>query len=163
MTCTATRAGQVIIADKNYYGHDFEAALAAAGLVLLRPARKGEPERRGRQFFKPLRQIIESVNDTFKGQLDLERHGGHTAPGVLARILQRILALNRRHLAQRPRQPTHHALADRLRPLTPQRGARADVRWRPTFDPPGPCCATRRDRPSHVLRGDEYVHHRHRP
>src|SRR5262249_20580427 len=36
---TARRAGQVIIADKNYYGHDFEAALAAAGLVLLRPAR----------------------------------------------------------------------------------------------------------------------------
>ena len=90
---TARRAGQVIIADKNYYGHDFEAALAAAGLVLLRPARKGEPERPGRQFFKPLRQIIESVNDTFKGQLDLERHGGHTTPGVIARILQRILAL----------------------------------------------------------------------
>jgi hypothetical protein len=45
------------------------------------------------QFFKPLRQIIESVNDTFKGQLDLERHGEHTMPGVLARILQRILAL----------------------------------------------------------------------
>jgi hypothetical protein len=77
----------------DYYGHDFEAALAAAGLVLLRPARKGEPERRGRQFFKPLRQIIESVNDTFKGQLDLERHGGRTTHGVLARILQRILAL----------------------------------------------------------------------
>jgi Transposase DDE domain len=38
---TARRAGQVIIADMNYYGHDFEAALAAAGLVLLRPARKG--------------------------------------------------------------------------------------------------------------------------
>jgi hypothetical protein len=90
---TAGRAGQVIIGDKNYYGRDFEAALAAAGLVLLRPARKGEPERCGRQFFKPLRQIIESVNDTFKGQLDLERHGGHTTPGVLTRILQRILAL----------------------------------------------------------------------
>lgn len=72
----AGRAGQVIIAGKNYYGHDFEAALAAAGLVLLRPAPKGEPGRRGNQFFKPLRQIIESVNDTFKGQLDLERHGG---------------------------------------------------------------------------------------
>jgi hypothetical protein len=72
---------------------DVEAALAAAGLVLLRLARKGEPERRGRQCFKPLRQIIGSVNDTFKGQPDLERHGGHTPPGVLARILRRILAL----------------------------------------------------------------------
>jgi hypothetical protein len=92
-TLTSGRARQVIIGDKNYYGHDFETGLAAAGLVLLRPARKGEPERPGRQFFRPLRQIIESVNDTFKGQLDLERHGGHTPPGVLTRVLQRILAL----------------------------------------------------------------------
>jgi hypothetical protein len=90
---TAGRTGQVIIGDKNYYGQDFEAALAGAGLVLLRPARKGEPERPGACFFRPLRQIIESVNDTFKGQLDLERHGGHTTPGVLTRVLQRILAL----------------------------------------------------------------------
>jgi hypothetical protein len=90
---TAGRAGQVIIGDKNYYGHDFEAALADGGMRLLRPARKGENERPGAQFFKPLRQIIESVNDTFKGQLDLERHGGHTPAGVFARVLQRILAL----------------------------------------------------------------------
>ena len=92
-TLLAGRAGQVIIGDKNYYGHDFEAALAGAGLVLLRPARKGEDQRPGARFFRPLRQVIESVNDTFKGQLDLERHGGHTTPGVLARVLQRILAL----------------------------------------------------------------------
>jgi hypothetical protein len=89
----AGRAGQIIIGDKNYYGRDFETTLAGAGLVLLRPARKGEPARPGTGFFKPLRQIIESVNATFKGQLDLERHGGHTRPGVLARILQRVLAL----------------------------------------------------------------------
>jgi DDE family transposase len=85
--------GQILIGDKNYYGRDFEAALAAEGATLLRPARKGERERPGASFFKPLRQIIESVNDTFKGQLDLERHGGHTPPGVLTRVLQRILAL----------------------------------------------------------------------
>jgi Transposase DDE domain len=89
----AARPGQVIIGDKNYYGRDFEAALAAAGLRLLRPARKGEPERAGTEFFKPLRQVIESVNETLKGQLDLERHGGHTPQGVTARVLQRILAL----------------------------------------------------------------------
>ena len=47
----------------------------------------------GAQFFKPLRQIIESVNDTLKGQLDLERHGGHTPQGVTVRVLQRLLAL----------------------------------------------------------------------
>lgn len=89
----AGRARQIIIADKNYYGHDFEATLADGRICLLRPARKGEPERPGRRFFKPLRQIIESVNDTLKGQLDLERHGGHTPLGVLARVVQRILAL----------------------------------------------------------------------
>jgi hypothetical protein len=88
----AGRPGQVIIGDKGYYGRDFETALAA-GFTLLRPARKGEPEPAGRQYFKPLRQVIESVNDTLKGQLDLERHGGRTVDGVTVRILQRILAL----------------------------------------------------------------------
>jgi hypothetical protein len=57
----------------HYYGRDFETTLAGAGICLLRPARKGEPARPGTRFFKPLRQIIESVNQTFKGQLDLER------------------------------------------------------------------------------------------
>jgi hypothetical protein len=65
---TAGRGGQVIIADKHYYGRDFEATLAGGGIRLLRPARQGEPARPGTRFFKPLRQIIESVNDTFKGQ-----------------------------------------------------------------------------------------------
>jgi hypothetical protein len=36
---------------------------------------------------------MESINQTFKGQLDLERHGGHTPVGVTGRVLQRILAL----------------------------------------------------------------------
>ena len=67
--------------------------MAEAGIRLLRPARKGEPPRAGAGLFKPLRQIIESVNDTFKGQLDLEQHGGHTPGGVITRVLQRILAL----------------------------------------------------------------------
>ena len=40
---TAGRDGQIIIADKNYYGHDFEAALADGRICLFRPARKGEP------------------------------------------------------------------------------------------------------------------------
>jgi hypothetical protein len=63
------------------------------GLRLLRPARKGEPEHPGAGLFKPLRQIIESINQTFKAQLDLERHGGHTPAGVTVRALQRIQAL----------------------------------------------------------------------
>jgi Transposase DDE domain len=89
----SARTDQTLIADKNYFGHDFEAAVTDAGVRLLRPTRKGERERPGARFFKPLRQIIESINDTFKGQLDLERHGGRTPTGVWVRVLQRILAL----------------------------------------------------------------------
>ena len=84
---------QTVIGDKNYYGAAFEAELAGTGIELLRPARKGEPARTGERFFKPLRQVIESINDTLKGQLDLEAHGGRTAAGVCARVAQRILAL----------------------------------------------------------------------
>lgn len=88
-----SRPGQTLIADKHYFGHQFEHDLTAAGLRLLRPARKGEPERADQRFFRPLRQTVESIFDTTKGQLDLERHGGHTPAGVLIRILQRLLAL----------------------------------------------------------------------
>ncbi len=89
----AARPGQVLLADKNYYGHQFERLLGELGLRLLRPARKGEATQAGAGLFKPLRQLIESVNQTFKGQLDLERHGGRTGVGVAVRVLQRILAL----------------------------------------------------------------------
>ncbi|USX56236.1 IS982 family transposase [Lentzea sp. HUAS12] len=89
----ADRQGQTLIADKHYYGRDFEHALRTAGIVLLRQARKGEAPRPGARLFKPLRQTIESINQTFKGQLDLERHGGRTRAGVIVRVLQRILAL----------------------------------------------------------------------
>jgi hypothetical protein len=88
-----SRNRQIMIGDKNYFGAQFEATLPEAGIELLRPARKGETERPGARFFKPLRQVIESINDTFKGQLDLERHGGRTKAGVIARVWQRILAL----------------------------------------------------------------------
>jgi hypothetical protein len=87
------RRGQVVIADKNYYGREFEATLRDAGLGLLRPARKGEQPRPGDRFFRPLRQTIESIFDTAKGQLDLEAHGGHTIAGVAVRVYQRLLAL----------------------------------------------------------------------
>jgi len=85
--------GQVLIGDKNYFGRDFETDLADAQIQLLRPARKGEPDRAGARFFKPLRQVIESIIDTLKGQLDLERHGGRTTAGVIVRVWQRLLAL----------------------------------------------------------------------
>jgi hypothetical protein len=87
------RPEQTLIADKGYRRASFETELNAAGITLIRPALKTEPDRPGRRILKALRQIIESINQTFKAQLDLERHGGRTRPGVCARILQRILAL----------------------------------------------------------------------
>jgi hypothetical protein len=72
---------------------EFEAALASGGFCLLRPARHGELARPGARFLRPLRQVIESVNATFKGHLDLERRRGHTPAGVITRVMQRVLAL----------------------------------------------------------------------
>jgi hypothetical protein len=85
--------GQTLTGDKNYFGRAFEDDLTERELVLLRPVRQGEARRAGQNLFKPLRQVIESVNWTLKGQLDLERHGGRTPDGIIARILARILAL----------------------------------------------------------------------
>ncbi|WP_067833742.1 IS982 family transposase [Actinomadura kijaniata] len=89
----ATRPGQTLLADRHYYGRVFEAELAKREVELLRPARKQENPRPGAALFKPLRQVIESINQTFKGQLDLERHGGRTVAGVLVRVVSRVLAL----------------------------------------------------------------------
>ena len=58
--------GQVVIADKNYYGAAFEAELAKGGITLIRPRRKGERPRSGQRFLRPLRQIIESVTTPSK-------------------------------------------------------------------------------------------------
>jgi hypothetical protein len=85
--------GQTLIGDKNYFGSTFENDLTERDLALLRPVRKGEARRAGQHLLKPLRQVIESVNWSLKGQLDLERHGGRTPEGIIARVLARILAL----------------------------------------------------------------------
>jgi Transposase DDE domain len=87
------RPGQTVIADKGYASREFETFLNERDVRLLRPAFKNEQARPGARLLKPLRQIIESVNDTLKGQLDLEQHGGRTPDGVTTRVLQRILAL----------------------------------------------------------------------
>ncbi len=87
------RPGQTLIADKGYRRASFETELNTAGITLIRPNLKTEKTRTGRQFLRAFRQTIESVNQTLKAQLDLERHGGRTKPGVCARVLQRILAL----------------------------------------------------------------------
>jgi len=87
------RPGQVLMADKGYRSASFEAELNTRGVTLIRPAFGKEPARPGQRFLRPFRQIIESVNQTLKAQLDLERHGGRKPAGVCARVLQRLLAL----------------------------------------------------------------------
>jgi len=84
---------RTVIADKNYYGRVFEQHLKATGFTLLRKPRAGEGPRPGTELLKPLRQTIESVFDTLKGQVSLERHGGRTPAGVIVRVLQRLLAM----------------------------------------------------------------------
>jgi hypothetical protein len=88
------RTGQVMMGDKGFRSAAFEAELNAAGITLIRPSLTSEKTPRpSERFLKPFRQIIESINQTFKAQLDLERHGGRKPQGVCARVLQRILAL----------------------------------------------------------------------
>jgi hypothetical protein len=89
----ASRPERLLLADKGYRDAATETLLADRGLRLVRPAFKREAPRPGQQLVGPLRQVIESINHTLKGQLDLERHGGRTPEGVTVRVLQRILAL----------------------------------------------------------------------
>jgi len=89
----ARHGGQTLMADKGYRSKELDSFMADLGIELIRPATKAEPERPGQRFLKPFRQVIESVNQTLKAQLDLERHGARTSAGVVARVLQRLLAL----------------------------------------------------------------------
>jgi hypothetical protein len=84
--------GTTIICDKGFAGGCFEAAVCELRALLLRPSRQDEPDRRS----PPLgwiRQRIESIVNSLKDQLLLERHGGRTPAGLLARVTARILAL----------------------------------------------------------------------
>jgi Transposase DDE domain len=83
----------LLITDKGFAGRDFEQLLAGYAITLLRPSRKDEQARYGEPMLKKVRQLIESVNDTLKGQLDLESHGGRSYAGVAIRVAQRILAM----------------------------------------------------------------------
>ena len=83
--------GYTVIADKGFAGNDFESEMAALGANFLRPDRKDEPRRHG--SLGPVRQWIESVFWTCKGQLTLEAHGGRTIEGLCTRVALRLLAL----------------------------------------------------------------------
>ena len=83
--------GYTVIADKGFAGEEFEALMRALGALFLRPDRKDEQPRFG--GLGGVRQWVESIIDTLKGQLSLEDHGAHTLAGLITRIAQRLLAL----------------------------------------------------------------------
>ena len=83
--------GYTVMADKGFAGEEFEQLMASLGAHFLRPDRRDEPHHHG--SLGPVRQWIESVIWTCKGQLTLEAHGGRTPLGVCTRVALRLLAL----------------------------------------------------------------------
>jgi hypothetical protein len=81
-----------IICDKGFAGADFEHSVRQLHTQLLRPSRADEPTRPNPPIGW-IRQRIESIVNTLKDQLTLERHGGRTPAGLLTRITARILSL----------------------------------------------------------------------
>jgi hypothetical protein len=84
--------GTLLVGDKGFAGHDFQAFLAGLDLGITRPARSDESDPGG--FPNWLRQRVEAVIWTLKHQLGLDRHGGRVPAGLWARVVQRLLALN---------------------------------------------------------------------
>ena len=73
-------------------GRHFERFITeGVGAHLVRPERKDEQPRFGE--FGGIRQWIESIFETLKGQLGLEYHGARTLEGFYARVASKLLAL----------------------------------------------------------------------
>jgi len=88
---TALPTSVVVIGDKGFAGREFDRDMTELGVTFLHPDRRDEPHRHGNLAI--IRQRIESIINTAKTQLSLERHGGRTPAGVMARVAQRLLAL----------------------------------------------------------------------
>jgi hypothetical protein len=80
-----------IIGDKGYAGRDFEADAAALGALIVRPRRKDEAGQG--PHLAPIRQRIESIFQTCKAMLGLERHGARELHTLRARLAAKFLAL----------------------------------------------------------------------
>jgi hypothetical protein len=85
----------IVIADKGFWGRDYAARLAAAGITLLTPNKTRTTANLARErALASTRLVIESVLSSLKGQMRLERHLARTPAGLALRIAQRILALS---------------------------------------------------------------------
>ena len=76
---------------KGYAGQHFETAAGRLDATIIRPRRKDEPA--GGPHLAPIRQRVESIFQTCKDLLTLERHGARTLHGLATRIKIRFLAL----------------------------------------------------------------------
>lgn len=81
----------ILIGDKNFRGKDFETELAKLEATIMRPRRKDEPGRG--PHLAPIRQRIESIFQTCKDILTLERHGARTLSNLRVRLCARFAAL----------------------------------------------------------------------
>ena len=81
----------ILIGDKNFRGKDFETELTALEATIMRPRRKDE-QGRG-PHLAPIRQRIESIFQTCKDILTLERHGARTLDNLRVRLCARFAAL----------------------------------------------------------------------
>jgi hypothetical protein len=80
-----------VIGDKGYASQAFHTAMQARQALIVRPRRKDEPG--PGPHLAPIRQRIESIFQTLKDLLTLERHGARTLHGLRERMLQRFLTL----------------------------------------------------------------------
>lgn len=92
-TCSPTAPKLLIIADQGYVSRELDHYLDQRGVRLIRPSYRNRTPHPGEPLLKTVRQLIESVNDTLKDQLNLEQHGRRTIEGVGVRIAQRLRAL----------------------------------------------------------------------
>lgn len=89
--------GQVILADRGFASPEFDQFCDQADIHLVRPKRANAttdaPRTPAERALLRCRQWIESIFQTLKGQLSLERHGARRHDGLFARVGQRLLAL----------------------------------------------------------------------
>ncbi len=96
-----------VIGDKGYAGREFEQAAADLHALIVRPRRKDESGKGPN--LAPIRQRVESIFQTLKDILILERHGARTLKGIRTRLTCRFPALaaaiSLNHQLGRPSRP----------------------------------------------------------
>ena len=114
----AARPGQTLLADKHYYGREFQAILAGLGVRLLRPAR-GAASPSG-----PVRICSARCGSSSSRSTRPSKASSTWSATVAAPVAGRGPGLaahprpGRRHLAQPQDRTTDPTVPDRLRPLT---------------------------------------------